>query len=92
MKLYLEGSQTIVKEDTKELKLEYYLVEENRTEWEDSAYGIKIIQHGDFNTNSEYTEPISYCKDIVEKMVKILWVNSVTPTSMIEIVDDLVSQ
>lgn len=92
MKLYLEGSQTIVQEDARELKLEYYLVEDKRMEWEDSAYGIKIIQHKDFGTNSEYTEPISYCKDIVEKMVRILWVNSVTPTSMLEIVDDLVSQ
>lgn len=91
MKLYLEGSQTVV-QDTKELKLEYYLVEVNRSEWEDSAYGIKIIQHEDFDTKSEYSEPISYCKDIVEKMVKILWVNTVTATSMLEIVDDLVSQ
>lgn len=92
MKLYLEGSQTIIQDDTKELKLEYYLVEEKRSGWEDSAYGIKIIQHEDFNIKSEYSEPISYCKDIVEKILKILWVNTVTPTSMLEIVDDLVSQ
>lgn len=92
MKLYLECSKTIVQDNNKELQLEYYLVEENRKDWEDSAYGIKIIQHGDLSTDSEYTEPISYSKEIVEKMVRVLWVNTVTPTSMLEIVDDLVSQ
>jgi hypothetical protein len=91
-KLYLEGTKTMVLENNTELKLDYYLVEDQKDHEQDiMLYGIKIVQHMENNSESEYTEPISYSKDVVKEMVHKLWYFDVTLTSMLEIVDDLVS-
>jgi hypothetical protein len=92
-KLYLEGTKTMVLEDNKELKLDYYLVEDFKDHGQDiMLYGIKIVQHMDDYLATEYTDPISYSRDVVKEMVHKLWSNEVTLVSMLEIVDDLVSE
>lgn len=91
-KLYLEGTKTMLLENNKELKLDYYLVEEQKSNEQNALlYGIKIVQHMENNSESEYTDPISYSKDLVKGMVHKLWYYDVTLTSMLEIVDDMVS-
>lgn len=91
-KLYLEGTKTIVLEDNKEVKFDYYLVEDYKNRGQDiMLYGIKIVQHMENHLVTEYTEPISYSRDVVKNMVHTLWNNEVTLVTMLEIVDDLVS-
>ena len=91
-KLYLEGTKTMIMEDNKEVQLDYYLVEDYKDRGQDiSLYGIKIVKHLDDCLETEYTDPISYSRDIVKEMVHKLWNNGVTLVSMLEIVDDLVS-
>lgn len=92
-KLYLEGTKTLILDDNKQVKLDYYLVEDLRNRGQEiSLYGIKIVKHLDDYLETEYTEPISYSRVIVKEMVRKLWVNGVTITTMLEIVDDLVSE
>ncbi|MFU0828171.1 MAG: Group-specific protein [Lachnoclostridium sp.] len=92
-KLYLEGTKTLILDDNKQVKLDYYLVEDLRNRGQEiSLYGIKIVKHLDDYLETEYTEPISYSREIVKEMVRKLWVNGVTITTMLEIVDDLVSE
>ncbi len=92
-KLYLEGTKTMIMEDNKEIQLDYYLVEDFRDRGQDiSLYGIKIVRHLEDYLETEYTEPISYSRDIVKDMVHKLWNNGVTIVTMLEIVDDLVSE
>ncbi len=91
-KLYLEGTKTMIMEDSKEVQLDYYLVEDYKDRGQDiSLYGIKIVKHLDDYLETEYTDPISYSRDIVKEMVHKLWYNGVTLVTMLEIVDDLVS-
>jgi hypothetical protein len=91
-KLYLEGTKTMKMEDNKEVQLDYYLVEDFRDRGQDiSLYGIKIVKHLEEYLETEYTEPISYSRDVVKDMVHKLWDNGVTLVTMLEIVDDLVS-
>ncbi len=92
-KLYLEGTKIMVMEDNKEVQLDYYLVEDFKERGQDiSLYGIKIVKHLENCLETEYTDPISYSRDIVKDMVHKLWYNGVTLVSMLEIVDDLVSE
>lgn len=92
-KLYLEGTKTLILEDKKEIKLDYYLVEEFQDRGKEiSLYGIKIVKHLENCLETEYTEPISYSKDIVKEIVHKLWNNGVTIITMLEVVDDLVSE
>lgn len=92
-KLFLEGTKTLVLEDNKEVKLDYYLVEENKHCGQPAyLYGIKIVKHLEDYLETEYTEPISYSRDFVKEIVHKLWHNGVTLVSMFEIVDDLVNE
>lgn len=92
-KLYLEGTKLITVGEDKEVKFDYYLVEDNRRfEKNIMLYGIKIVQHMEDHLIAEYSEPISYSKDIVQDMVHKLYNNEVTITTMLEIVDDLVTE
>ncbi len=92
-KLYLEGTKTIILEDDKEIKLDYYLVEDYKERGQQVlSYGIKIVKHMENYLETEYTDPISYSRDIVKGIVHKLWHNEVTLISMLEIVDDLVSE
>ncbi len=92
-KLFLEGTKKIVLEDNNELVFDYYLVEESRSQTEhEKLYGIKIFQHMKDHLLVEYSEPISYSKETVKDMIHKLWKNEVTLVTMLEIVDDLVSE
>ncbi len=92
-KLYLEGTKTMLLEDNKEIQFDYYLVEDYKDCRQDiTLYGIKIVQHLEDYLETEYTDPISYSRDLVKEMVHKLWRNGVTLVSMLEIVDDLVSE
>ncbi|SHL14044.1 hypothetical protein SAMN02745136_04179 [Anaerocolumna jejuensis DSM 15929] len=91
-KLFLEGTKRILLEDNKELVFDYYLVEECRNCQNNvKLYGIKIFQHMRDHLLVEYSEPISDSKEIVEGMIHKLWKNEVTLVTMLEIVDDLVT-
>jgi hypothetical protein len=91
-KLYLEGTKIMILENDKEVKLDYYLVEDCKERGQQVLlYGIKIVKHLENYLEMEYTDPISYSKDLVKGIVHKLWCNEVTPYSMLEIVDDLVS-
>ncbi len=92
-KLYLEGTKLITTDDDKEVKFDYYLVEDSRgCERNIILYGIKIVQHMENHLIAEYTDPISYSKDLVQGMVHKLCRNEVTITTMLEVVDDLVTE
>jgi hypothetical protein len=92
-KLYLEGTKTLIMEDNKEVKLDYFLVEECKDRGQQVLlYGIKIVKHLESYLETEYTEPISYSRDDVKNMVHKLWKNEVTLVSMLEIVDDMISE
>ncbi len=91
-KLYLEGTKIMIMEDNKEVQLDYYLVEDYKDRGQDiSLYGIKIVKHLENYMETEYTDPISYSREIVKEIAHKLWDNGVTLISMLEIVDDLVS-
>lgn len=88
MKLYYEGTKTIMKEDSTTLKLEYYLVEEEKIN-NNLLYGIKVTEQINQFFKTDYTQPISYSKHAVREIVNTLWCNSVTVSSLAETVDDL---
>lgn len=92
-KLYLEGTKLITFDDEKEVIFDYYLVEDNGDcEKNDILYGIKIVQHKENYLLAEYTDPISSSRDLVQGMVHKLCKNEVTLATMLELVDDLVTE
>ncbi|MBH1940305.1 hypothetical protein I5677_05270 [Mobilitalea sibirica] len=86
-------SNEVVLEDKRSMKLDYCLTEkELESNPTTSYYGIRITKHMDNQVETEEVCGISYSKDTVLSMLKKLFQHEVTPISMVEILDDLVTQ
>lgn len=88
--IFLEGKKTVQLEDNRVMDLAYYLLENPR---EDNTvlYGIKITKTIDEYTESEEVDAISYSKEFVQQIIQTLMKNEVTPISMIEIIDEIIT-
>lgn len=92
---YLEGSTNIV-QDGKQLRLEYYLIEELRDARGSYLYGIMIKKEvreaGKVERSRSEGRAVSYSKAYVEKMLQIFLRNTVTPIAMLELIDEYVTR
>lgn len=78
-------------EDDRMMRLEYSLTENHSVDNEEPYYGIQIIKYIGDNLETEEVEGVSYSKDKVKSITKILYQYTVTPISMVEIIDDLIT-
>lgn len=91
-KLYLEGSRHIQVSAERQFELEYYLVEEPSAEpFGSCLYSIQVWKTEKDQIVMEETGSISYSRDVVRQMIRMLIDNCVTPMSVLEVVDDLVT-
>ena len=90
---HLLFSNEVLLEDARVMKLDYCLTE-NFTDTEQSTpyYGAKITKHLENEMEVEEILGISDSRDSVVSIIKKLCQFEVTPISMIEIVDELVTQ
>jgi len=92
MKQLLEISEVLL-EDERVMKLEYCLTERvSNDEPSYPYYGVTITKCLDNLTESDEISGISISRDFVTSLIKKLCQFQVTPISMVEIVDELVSQ
>lgn len=90
--LYLLFSDEVILEDDRRMKLDYSLTEKySETDQTTPFYGIHIDKYLDDSVESEEITGISYSKDTVVSILKKLHQHTVTPISMVEIVDELVT-
>lgn len=91
-KMELLFSNEIVLEDSRRMKLDYSLTE-NCPEGESSEpyYGIHITKYLGEAVEADEVSGVSYSKDRVISMLRKLFQFEVTPISMVEIIDDLVT-
>lgn len=90
-KVKLLYSKEVTLEDNRVMKLEYNITENQNTDTDEPYYGIQIVKYLGENRETEEIEGISYSREKVEAIVKILFQNIVTPISMVEIVDDIIT-
>lgn len=91
-RLYLKGLKNILKENNTTMHVEYYLVEENSTErFDEYLYSIMIIKREKEIIEMEESGGLSYSRVFVEELTETLVENDVTPFSMIDIIDDLIT-
>lgn len=90
-KLELLFSNEVTLEDQRKMKLDYSLTESCAGESAESYYGIQIRKYLDDVTESDEVNGISYSRDTVISMIRKLFQYEVTPISMAEIIDELVT-
>lgn len=85
-------SNEIVLEDERLMKLDYCLTESYPEEEESEPYyGIRITKYLGGDVETDEVCGISYSKDTVIDMLRKLFRFEVTPVSMVEIIDDLIT-
>lgn len=91
--LQLLFSNEVLLEDARVMKLDYSLMEKNSEENQKTPYyGVKITKYLDNSIESDEISGISSSKDSMVSIIKKLCQYEVTPISMVEIVDELVTQ
>lgn len=78
-------------EDNRMMRLEYNLTENQSVDNDEPYYGIQIIKYLDGNLEMEEVRGVSYSKDKVKSITKILFQHVVTPISLVEIIDNLIT-
>jgi hypothetical protein len=91
--LHLLFSNEVILEDERTMKLEYSLTEKmSEAEQDLPYYGVRITKFLENLTESDEITGISTSKEDVISIIKKLFQFKVTPISMAEIVDELVTQ
>lgn len=86
-------SNEVVLEDERVMRLDYSLTQKlSQTENSFPYYGARITKYLDKRTETEEICGISESMDNVISLIKKLCHFQVTPISMVEIVDDLITQ
>ncbi len=85
-------SSNVLLEDSRSMKLDYCLTEKvSESDHMTPYYGAKITKYLEGDVETEEICGISDSKEAVISMIKKLYLYEVTPISMTEIVDDLVT-
>jgi hypothetical protein len=91
--LQLLFSNEVVLEDERIMKLDYSLTEKiSELDQMTTYYGVRVTKHLDDLLEAEEVLGISNSKDDVISIIKKLCQFEVTPISMIEILDELITQ
>jgi len=91
--VFLLFSNEVMLEDERKMKLDYSLTEKySENDQTEPYYGIQIAKHLGDDVETEEIAGISYSRDTVVCIIKKLLRHEVTPISMVEIVDDLITE
>lgn len=90
-KMELLFSNEVTLYDDKKMRLEYILTENRSPDKNQPYYGIQIIKYFDDNQEMDEVKGISYSKAKVESLTQTLFQHLVTPISLVEVVDDLIT-
>lgn len=85
-------SNEVMLEDERVMKLDYCLTEGNSETNQTPYYGVSITKNVDALSESDEITGISTSREEVIAIIKKLYRFEVTPISMVEIVDELVTQ
>lgn len=84
-------SNEITLENERKMKLRYFLIERVLPAEQKPIYGVKIEKYLDGAVESDEVTGVSDSKEIVLSIIKKLFQYEVTPISMVEIIDDMIT-
>lgn len=90
-KIYRETRQLIT-EDEHSFKLNYFLTQKQSEDLEATIYGVAVTKEASGIFEEEVVDDLSYLQQDAEEILITLANNLVTPLSLVEIVDELVTE
>lgn len=88
----LIGKRIISIVPEREMVLEYFMLEEFYETSQSATYGAKIRKVEDGHEETESIMGITSSKEVITDLINLLLENVVTPITMVEIVDDFVTE
>lgn len=85
---YLVEETSVITHNHQTFELEYYLTEEISKSYRRPLYGIQVKKIFEGKEELESTGAISYSKELVTQMIRDLCRNTVTPMTLVEVVDE----
>ena len=90
--LQLLFSNEVLLEDARVMKLDYSITEKILEEDQKTPfYGVKITKYLDNRIETDEVIGISASRDVMISMIKRLCQFEVTPISMVEVIDDMIT-
>lgn len=90
-KIYRETRQLIT-EDEHSFKLNYFLTQKQSEDLGATIYGVAVTKEASGIFEEEVVDDLSYLQQDAEEILITLANNLVTPLSLVEIVDELVTE
>ena len=90
--LNLEGTKNLKLDNGNEILLSYYLMEWGKKENREMLYGIQIEKKDGENIEVENSGCISHSKGFVLELIHKMMENTVTPITMLYIIDDVITE
>lgn len=90
-KLELLFKNEVTLEDDRMMRLEYNLTENYSVDSGEPYYGIQIVKYLGDDLEMDEVKGVSFSEEKVRSFTKILFQHTVTPISMAEIIDDLIT-
>lgn len=92
----LIGEKLVTLENQSDMTLQYYMVEESTLEGKASGeseymYGIRVDKQYEGIVESEEVRALTYSKSLAHEFVRTLMLHTVTPITLVETVDDLMT-
>lgn len=79
--------------DGRKMRLDYSMTEcQDEADRSKPYYGIKITKYLEGDTETDEVCGVSYSKNIVSDMLRKMYDNKVTPISLVEILDDMITE
>lgn len=90
-RLELLFKNEVTLEDDRKMRLEYSLMESYSEDNKIPYYGIQITKYLEDDYEMDEVKGVSHSKDKVKDFIRILFQHIVTPISMVEVIDDLLT-
>lgn len=87
--LDLIGSKLVDLGDGRSIALEYYILSTFSKGDGQPLYGVVVRKQEGELVEEEVVEAMSDCRGAIEEIAKILFVNTVTPMCLVEVIDEL---
>lgn len=90
--LDLTGSKIVELDDGRSLGLEYYMITTYREADGQPIYGVMVEKQDGEEMEVESVEQLSYSRQEVSDLLEVIYNNTVTPMSLVEVLDELMNE
>lgn len=88
----LKGTQIVEIMPLREMELKYFLLEDTHEAEQTISYGVEIRKTESGQVEVETVKGVTDSKEMADHLIELLVTNTVTPISLVNVVDDYITE